>query len=126
MKDGLASEEFKVGSLIAGVGSVTGALEVVESISAAEISANAIGASEQGFVGTGSPPNYQLGVLCGSSTMPSTTSVFVVFGQKFLGPPFVVAGGASDVRVSAVVAGSFLASGANGVVFHWAAFGSLA
>jgi len=119
MKDGLSSENLTL------TGTLSGAtLEVAESVSAAEISANAIGTSEQAFVGTGSPPVYASRILHGNDTIPAATSKWIVFGDKFLGTPDVVIGGDAAVTITDIGTGSFLASGAASTEFCWVALGS--
>ena len=134
MRDGLATGEIRVGSVVAGVGSITGLLESSESIAAteleansvtaSEIAANAVGASEQAFVGHGSPTTFAVIVQSGSGIMPAATSAWCVFGTKFATGPFLIANGPlGGFTYSDISAGSFLGSGAQNITYNWIAVG---
>lgn len=145
MQDGMSSEqvsvgEVKGGSIIASVvlsgadfvvaATKVGAAEMKSnSITATQIAADAVGTSEQGFCGAGSPPAYVSRILHGNAIVSAATSDWVVFGDKFGSAPDVVVWGdvAGDVYLKSgdVAAGSFYAIGTANTSFMWVAMGSV-
>jgi hypothetical protein len=131
VKDGMQRDELNVAHF-ATTGSITAdaisgnSLAVSSTIAASELEASSVGTSEQAFVGTGSPPTYTSRVLYGSGAIPAATSAWVVFGDSFGDVPNIITGTnkGGDVDVFSIDTGSFLVSGTNTTVYHWAAFGS--
>jgi len=122
MKDGLSSEDLVL------TGTLSGAtLTVAESIASGEISADAVGTSEQAFVGTGSPPDYSSRILHGVAIVPAATSTWVVFGDKFGATPHVAFGEnvAGDAYWKTIVTGSFELAGTADTSVFWMACGSV-
>ena len=130
MIDGMTSErmsvdQLDVGSCVASIVLSGASLAVAAAqIDATELAADSVGTSEQGFVGTGSPPSFDAKVLYGSSAMPAATSEWIVFGTTFGVLPSIAIGGNAAVTITNENAGSFLASGANTTIYHWIAMGS--
>lgn len=90
------------------------------------LGSSVVGAANQCFLGYGSPLTYGMRIEAGSSAMTSATSLWVILSANFSKPPYIIDAdnsAAGAVGIAAVAPGSFLASGTNGTIFHWAAIG---
>jgi hypothetical protein len=142
MFDGMESERMSLGQLdvgsviatvtLSGVGLAVSTQEVGQNeigsavIGTANLATSAVTAAKEGFVGYGSPLTYGMRLEVGSSAMTAATSLWVLLSANFSKPPYVLnsdnsAGGA--VGIALVAPGSFMASGTNATIFHWAAIG---
>ena len=142
MLDGMTSERMSLGQLdvgsviasvtLSGVGLAVSTSEIGQNeigsavIGTANLATSAVTAAKEGFVGYGSPLTYGMRIEAGSSAMTAATSLWVVLSANFSKPPYIIDAdnsAAGAVGIALVAPGSFLASGTNGTIFHWAAIG---